>query len=279
MFLWKLRRKNMIIKDINIKDENINDIIEKYEIDEDLILDVQDINETVRFLGKKDYTEIVLKYPIKNDMLTLGICLNKENVFFIHTGEFPYELDKKQKNTTLVLVDILYQITESYFKILKNIHKKIRKIKISAKTSVKNKDLLTLFELQNDLDDYIMAIKGNLQVLSKIILTDPNNEFINDTKIENDQALETAISYFKTVSNLKSTLEIITNNITNKRMESLTIVNVSALIISSISGLYGMNVRLPLSDNPNIFYYIILTSILLALSFGFFLKKRFSEKK
>ena len=124
-----------------------------------------------------------------------------------------------------------------------------------------------------------MAIKGNLQVLSKIILTDPNNEFINDAKVENDQALETAISYFKTVSNLKSTLEIITNNITNKRMESLTIVNVSALIISSISGLYGMNVRLPLSDNPNIFYYIILTSILLALSFGFFLKKRFSEKK
>ena len=100
-----------------------------------------------------------------------------------------------------------------------------------------------------------------------------------DAKIEIEQALETAISYSKTVSNLKGTLEIITNNLTNKRMESLTIVNVSALIITSISGLYGMNVRLPFSNLSNVFYYIILVSIILSCSFGFYLKQKFSEKR
>ena len=107
----------------------------------------------------------------------------------------------------------------------------------------------------------------------------PNNEFVFDAKIENDQALETALSYSKTVSNLKTTLEIITNNLTNKRMESLTIVNVSALIITSISGLYGMNVKLPFSEKEDIFFYIILVSIVLAVNFGIFLKKKFSEKR
>ncbi len=269
----------MIIKDINIKDSDAKEIISKYNIDEDLFLDVQDSNEIARFLGKNDYTEIILKYPLKNDVETLGIYLTKNVAYFLHEKDFPFELDKSLENTTLIIVDAIYKITEAYFKSLKTMNTKIKKIKISSKTHVKNKDLLTLFELQNDLDEYIIAIKGNLQVLNKIITLTPNNEFINDAKIENDQALETAVSYSKNVSNLKSTLEIITNNITNKRMESLTIVNVSALIITSISGLYGMNVRLPFANKQNIFYYIILVSILLAISFGFFLKKKFSEKK
>ena len=139
--------------------------------------------------------------------------------------------------------------------------------------------MLSLFELQNDLDDCILGIKGNLSVLSKIMVFMPNNEFVFDAKIENDQALETALSYSKTVSNLKTTLEIITNNLTNKRMESLTIVNVSALIITSISGLYGMNVKLPFSEKEDIFFYIILVSIVLAVNFGIFLKKKFNEKR
>ncbi|MGN0929617.1 MAG: CorA family divalent cation transporter [Alphaproteobacteria bacterium] len=269
----------MIVKDINVNEKNIKDIISQYALDEDLLLDVQDSSEIARFLEKNKYTEVILKYPEKNDISTLGIYLENNKILFLHTDEFPFNINNKLTTTTLILVDIINQITENYFKILKTIDKKIRKIKLASKTSVKNSDLLTLFELQNDIDDFVISIKGNLSVLNKIISTNQNNEFINDAKIENEQALETALSYSKTVSNLKSTLEIITNNITNKRMESLTVVNVSALIITSISGLYGMNVRLPLSNIYNIFYYIILVSIIFALSFGFFLKKRFSEKK
>lgn len=269
----------MIVKDIEIHEKNITDIISKYELDEDLLLDVNDSSEIARFLEKKKYTEVILKYPIKNNIETLGVYLEQNKILFLHTEDFPFTIDKNLKSTTLILVDAIDKITENYFKILKNIDRKIRRIKQASKTSVKNIDLLNLFELQNDLDDYIIAIKGNLLVLGKIMLTNPNNELINDARIENEQALETAVSYSKTVSNLKSTLEIITNNITNKRMESLTVVNVSALIITSISGLYGMNVRLPLADIYNIFYYIILLSLFFAISFGFFLKKRFSEKK
>lgn len=270
----------MIVESINIKEKNIKDIISKYELDEDLLLDVEDSSEIARFLEKKKYTEVILKYPIKNDIATLGIYLEQNKILFLYNEDFPFTINNSLKTTTLILVDIIYQITENYFKILKTTDKKIRKIKLASKTSVKNNDLLTLFELQNDIDDYVISIKGNLGVLNKIItITQTNNEFINDTKIENEQALETAVSYSKIVSNLRSTLEIITNNITNKRMEGLTIVNVSALIITSISGLYGMNVRLPLANIYNIFYYIILLSIIFALSFGFFLKKKFSEKK
>ena len=62
-------------------------------------------------------------------------------------------------------------------------------------------------------------------------------------------------------------------------MESLTIVNVSALIITSISGLYGMNVRLPFAENYNVFYWLIFGGLGLALSVGFYIKKSFTDKK
>lgn len=269
----------MIVKTINVQGKNIKDIIFKYKLDEDLLLDVQDSSEIARFLEKNKYTEVILKYPVKNDVVTLGIYLETNKILFLHNDDFTFNINENLNSTILILVDIIYQITEKYFKILKTIDKKIRHIKLSSKISVKNSDLLTLFELQNDIDDYVISIRGNLSVLNKILINNQNNEFINDARIENEQALETALSYSKTVSNLKSTLEIITNNITNKRMESLTVVNVSALIITSMSGLYGMNVRLPFADIYNIFYYIILLSLFVAISFGIFLKKRFSEKR
>ncbi len=269
----------MIVKDINVKENNIEEIIKKYNIDNDLLLDVQDSSEISRYLEKNGYAEIILKYPVKNEMETLGVHLAKDTIMFLHTSDLPFEINEKHKTSVFIVVDILYKISESYFKIFKNLDKKIRKIKLASKTSVRNKDLLTLFELQDLLDDYIIGLKGNLLVLGRIMLTNPKNDFINDAKIEIEQALETAISYSKTVSNLKGTLEIITNNLTNKRMESLTIVNVSALIITSISGLYGMNVRLPFSNLSNVFYYIILVSIILSCSFGFYLKQKFSEKR
>ncbi|MBR1544345.1 MAG: hypothetical protein IJ638_00165, partial [Alphaproteobacteria bacterium] len=235
----------MIIENINVKDSNIEEIVKTYKLDKDLLLDVQDTSEIARFLEKSNYTEVILKYPVKSEVCTLGVYITKDSMLLLHTDDFPFEIDINHKTTLLVLVDIINKITESYFKLLKNVDKKIKKIKSSSKIKIKNSSLLSLFELQNDLDDYVMGIKGNLIVIEKILQILHDNEFVNEVKIENNQALGTALSYSKTVSNLKSTLEIITNNLTNKRMESLTIVNVSALIITSISGLYGMNVRLP----------------------------------
>ena len=269
----------MFIEDINVKNNNIEEIIKTYKLDQDLLLDVQDSSEIARFLEKNNYTEVILKYPIKTEVATLGIYLTREALLFLHTDDFPYEIDTNQKTTLLILVDIIYKITESYFKLLKNIDKKIKKIKSSSKTRVKNSSLISLFEIQNDLDDYVMGMKGNLIVIEKILQILKGNEFVSDAKIENNQALETALSYSKTVSNLKSTLEIITNNLTNKRMESLTIVNVSALIITSISGLYGMNVRLPLADKYNIFYWLLFGGLGLAMATGFYIKRIFADKK
>ncbi len=269
----------MLIKDIKFTDSDLKEISKKLSIDADLFEDVQDPSEIARFLSKKDYTEIILKYPLKNDISTLGVYLKKDTMVLIHNDDFPIEVNNELDNPYLVLTDILYKITEIYFKAFKNIDKKIKKIKSSAKTRVKNSDLLSLFELQNTLDDYVMSTKGNLLVIGKLAQVIPNNELVGETKIEIEQALETAVSYSKTVSNLKGTLEIITNNTTNKRMESLTIVNVSALIITSISGLYGMNVRLPFADNYNVFYWLLFGGLGLATTIGLFLQKRFADKK
>ncbi|MCR5506588.1 MAG: hypothetical protein K6F04_01930, partial [bacterium] len=144
----------MIIENINVKDNNIEEIVETYKLDKDLLLDVQDTSEIARFLEKTNYTEVILKYPVKTEVSTLGVHITKDTMLLLHTDDFPYEIDINHKTTLLILVDIIGKITESYFKLLKNVDKKIKKIKSSSKTKVKNSSLLSLFELQNDLDDY-----------------------------------------------------------------------------------------------------------------------------
>ena len=272
----------MVVKEVDLKKNSIEEIIVKYNVDKDLLSDVKDESEMARFLEKEGFTEIILKYPTtKGDVKTLGAYVRKDDVVFIYDENPSFNLGVSYNYTNIlrVIVDVIYKISEQYFKSLKNIDKKMRKIKSSSKSRVKNSDLLAMFELQNTLDDYVMGLKGNISVLNKIMTILPQNEFVNDTKIECDQALETAISYSKTVSNLKSTLEIITNNLTNKRMESLTIVNVSALIITSMSGLYGMNVELPFANKPNVFYWLLAGSVCSAIFVGLYLNRQFSNKK
>ena len=146
----------MVVTEVNLKEHTVEEIIEKYSIDEDLLADVQDQSEVARFLEKEGYTEIILKYPTKNDIDTLGAYMRKDDVIFIYDEGPSFNLNHeyKYKTTNLVIIEVIYKISEQYFKYLKNIDKKIRRIKSSSKSKVKNSDLLSLFELQNSLDDY-----------------------------------------------------------------------------------------------------------------------------
>ena len=109
----------MIIENINVKDNNIEEITKTYKLDQDLLLDVQDSSEIARFLEKNSYTEVILKYPLKTEVSTLGVYLTKDVMFLLHTDDFPYDIDDNHKTTLLVLVGIIDKITESYFKLLK----------------------------------------------------------------------------------------------------------------------------------------------------------------
>jgi len=73
---------------------------------------------------------------------------------------------------------------------------------------------------------------------------------------------------------LSSTFDSLQANKTNEIMRMLTIISTIILPLTFISGLYGMNVGLPMANSPFAFLYVIgLCLFISAVLIVFFIKK------
>ena len=81
--------------------------------------------------------------------------------------------------------------------------------------------------------------------------------------------------YGELVDGLSSTFDSLQTNKTNEIMRMLTIISTIVLPLTFISGLYGMNVRLPFADSPFAFWIVMIICVsILVLLLVFFLKKK-----
>ncbi len=81
--------------------------------------------------------------------------------------------------------------------------------------------------------------------------------------------------YGELVDGLSSTFDSLQTNKTNEIMRMLTIISTIVLPLTFISGLYGMNVRLPIAESPYAFWIvIILCFVIIVFLLVFFKKKR-----
>ena len=80
--------------------------------------------------------------------------------------------------------------------------------------------------------------------------------------------------YGELVAGLSNTFDSLQTNKTNEIMRMLTIISTIVLPLTFISGLYGMNVRLPWAESPYAFLYVMALCLLIsAVLIIFFLRK------
>ena len=81
--------------------------------------------------------------------------------------------------------------------------------------------------------------------------------------------------YGELVDGLSSTFDSLQTNKTNEIMRMLTIISTIVLPLTFISGLYGMNVRLPFAESPFAFWIVMIICVsILVILLLFFIKKR-----
>jgi magnesium transporter len=78
--------------------------------------------------------------------------------------------------------------------------------------------------------------------------------------------------YAELIEGLSKTFDSLQANRTNQIMKILTIISSFILPLSLITGLYGMNVMLPVQDNPYTFITILVVMVLLAASMFLYFK-------
>ena len=178
------------------------------------------------------------------------------------------------------ILQILNRISTYYLIYLRQIDKKSVMIEKRLHKSMKNRELIQLHSLEKSLVYFSTSLKANEVTLEKMLKLEimqkyeDDQDVLEDVIIENKQAIEMTDIYSNILSSTMDFFASVISNNLNIVMKVLASVTILMAIPTIIGGIFGMNVALPLENNPNGFEIIMFLTILLTGVTAFILYKK-----
>lgn len=281
---------------INPTEEEIEKVIEEYNLPKDYIFDVKDPDEVPRVEGLKDNRPnlFILNYPVKITNLiyiTRAVSLivldkivitvrNENSKAFSNLKADGFHKIEESKNIENFLLEVAWRISRTYIEDVKNLNDEIVRLEEKIKKSRNSEALYDMIDIQRSMINFQIATKENGPVIESIFDLDNifNSEFrkdlLHDLQVENKQAIimiEKSTIILENLSDLYS--NVISNNL-NDVMKILTSITIVMTVPTIIGGLWGMNTKLPMERNPFAFWYLILLSFIISIVIIYYLKKK-----
>ncbi len=272
-------------------EREINFLEKKLKIPRDYVLDCLDEDEIPRISSENGITVIILRVPIEKEenifTIPLGIILTKNRIVTIHSHSIDflkYFFDGEIKFSTSKRIRLIFQILmvliHKFTKLLRGIEKEIRKKEKEFLKTAKNEDILLLMRIKENVLDLQNAIYENNKVLEAMLtghhikLYKGDVKIINDILIDNKQCITMASFLIKNVNNALQIFEWVISNNLNMLMKKLTSLAVILSMPLIISGIYGMNIRLPLQYSEDAFIILMVLSLILSIITAIYFKKK-----
>lgn len=263
-----------VCKNVNIEEDFI-----RYALDyeEKARIDYEEDDNTILFIIDVPVIEVESGNKVYSTM-PIGIIFVRDDYFITVSLTDNYiiqELEKKKNVVTYkksrLLLQIFYSNSERFLSLLKRLNKETEVAEGVLKNSMKNKELLKLLSLKKSLVYFTTSLKSNEVVMEKTLrgnlikLYEEDEDILDDAIIENKQAIEMSRIYSDILTEtLDAYASIISNNL-NGAMQFLTAITIILAIPTMISSYWGMNVPVPLQDNPFGFVVIVLFSLVIGL--------------
>ncbi len=175
---------------------------------------------------------------------------------------------------------MLDAIVVQYEKSLMSIRRKLSRFLRSVET-VSDEDLKEIVKIESRLTDYIAALIPTAASLKDMIarkktltLHNDDVDILEDLMLDIEQIIDNAKSVYKTAQNIRATHEVILGHQLNATMKTLTAITILFAVPTIITGMFGMNVWLPVPDGPLGFAIVsILTAVLILLAAEYFKRK------
>jgi len=289
--------KNCWIDVTNPSEDDKTIIIKKFPFINDILADLLDADEQSRIDKEKKYTLIILRVPVYNNdaevpffTIPLGVILLNECVLTISLHDNIVLKDVREnrvrnyeiKNKSMLLLLFFMRASVNYLLYLKRINRFTSGIEKDLRKSIRNNELYELLTYEKSLVYFTTSLKSNELLLEKLHkgfflrLGEIEMELVEDTITENKQAIEMSIIYSNILSGMMDAFASIISNNLNEVMKKLTTISLVLMIPTLIASVYGMNVHLPLQENPFAFWIVIVGSALISLgSILVFIKKKF----
>ena len=293
-------KKGAWINLVNPSENEIKKVCESVQIQDDFIRDALDFEEKARIDQEDDdnTTLFVVDVPVTErgedgevlyTTVPLGMIVVRDDFFItvsLRKNKIIESFEKRKiKNfqtykKTRFIFQILYLNSSFYLSYLKQINKETEVAEYILKNSMRNKELLKMLTLEKGLVYFTTSLKSNELVMEKTLrgkiikLYEEDEEILEDAITENRQAIEMAQIYNNILNGTMDAYASIISNNMNGVMKTLTSITIILAVPTMISSFWGMNVNLPLQNNPLGFIVMISISIILTLFVSWWLRRR-----
>ncbi len=275
----------------NATKENLEEAAKLAQIDFADIADSLDIYELPRIERENGAIIIYLRIPFEKkkellkhtELLTLIITKNYFITISKEKSEFIEQFLNKCKSqevattqATKLLLQILNLISASYTKKVRDIRDNIAK-KTSQISKITNELIVELLKYEEILQEYLLSLTPTKNIIAAILsgtylaLFEEDKDLLDDLQISIQQSLDICNITLKNLVAMRDSYQIIFTNELNRAIKFLTGFTIILTIPNIISGIYGMNVGLPLQTSPHAFTLIILVIFgLMFISYNIF---------
>lgn len=276
---------------VNPSQEESHQIAERFNIDITDLRAPLDIEETSRITVEDDYTLIIVDVPTYEERnnkdyymtIPLGIIVTEHAVITTCLKDlslFDQFKTNRVKNfytfmKTRFIFQVLYRNAILYLTALRSIDRQSDRIEAKLEDATRNEQLIDMMELEKSIVYLKASLKMNERIVKKLSSNTSSlkkyvedEDLLEDTLIETQQAIEMAGIYENVLNAMAETSAAIINNNQNTIMKTLALMTMALDIPTVIFSAYGMNFQnnwLPLNNLPYAFWYIVFISSFLSL--------------
>lgn len=272
---------------IDPTEKELEYLIKKFDLDEQNIESGLDENELPRvdfvdndiYVFLKGVSSQFKKHPdtylivIKDKFI---LTLSEEKPFFLR-DIFKNKIEFITTQKLKCLISIFDLINEMFEKSTIEIIKIVNSKKVRG-NKLQEKDVANLLQQEDILNNLVsFYYHTNLiyqRIIKKIKFFEADKDIIEDLIVDGEQGYNMCRTSLKTISNLRDYYMISLSNKLNKAITILTIFTILISIPAAISGIYGMNIKLPFQQSPFAFIYIFLLITLIGGIFAIYFKKK-----
>jgi magnesium transporter len=247
-----------------------------------------------------DYLFLVLQFPVYDKLQRVttpsevDIFVGPDFLITIHKGRV-WPLDRyfeacegsaKQRDDAMsmgsgyLLYMVIDQLVDNFFPIVYKIERNVQEIEDMIFTHGGRETVEEISVLRRDIIAYRRIVKPLMPVISRLeyiksrLIHEDLEVYFSDIGDHLARVWESLEDQKGIIEALNDTHDSLISHRTNEVIQALTIISVIILPLTLVSGLYGMNVRLPLGEWAFAFEAILALMGFTALAMLFFFKSR-----
>lgn len=287
--------KDCWINLVNPTEAELNMVAEETGLEYDLLKYPLDDEEIPRVEVEDDQAMIIVHAPIRTDddiiydTIPFGMILNDDYIVTVCLEDInlleEFSLSRTKGIATFKKTRFIFHTlnrkTTLFIRYLRDINRRTEEMEKELSSTLRNKDLLYLRNLQKSLVYFSTSLRYNAKVMNRLIrgktvkMYEEDEDLLEDVIIENSQAIEMAEIYSNiTKSTMDSFSSMISNNLSGT-MKLLTAITIILSIPTMIASFWGMNVNVPFGNSAGMLGFgIILGAALLVCVFTIILLKK-----